>query len=293
MADANILLRADLLKQKGYRTFIPESLLYKKGFIRIRPEHSVTDIVNNMDEDQKEILIAARRTTNRRNDQESDIIDLSFRTIFVPRFIFIWSVRVFVTPSIPVPKRCTYCQHFGHVSQQCKASAPTCEHCAEKHTTISCNNPRPGSKCFNCSEDLARIKLLEKGWNNPRRFSREKTTQSPGRDHQMSPKGHNINQSTFAQDLLNSSEDEESPMSLQRINDANQEYSSRADLGLLRRGELKFNTHKEKESTQTQGEQRESSPPKENTLPPPKKIKQQLIKYIRWPKLIYSKKIEN
>lgn len=127
--DANILLKSDILTQKGFRTFVPESLLFKKGFIRIHPEHPVTEIVNNMDEEQKEMLIIARKRANRRNDQESGIIDLVFRTIFVSRFVFIWSVRIFITPSIPIPKRCNYCQHFGHVSQHCKATVPICEHC--------------------------------------------------------------------------------------------------------------------------------------------------------------------
>lgn len=206
-SDANTLFASEVLVNKGYRAYLPDSMIYKKGFIRAQLEHSVTEIIENMDQEHRELIVAARRRFNRRDNQYSDIIDITFNSSHIPRYIFTWSVRIFVTPSIPIPKRCNTCQHFGHVSLQCRASAPNCEFCAGKHSSNSCNNLLPSSKCYNCAEAHkassrdclvykfefetmkyryienlskrdARIKLYNLGWVNPRRRSITNTTSS-------------------------------------------------------------------------------------------------------------------
>lgn len=128
-------------------------MLYKKGFIRILPDHSVSEIMENLDEEQKGLIISARRRISRSDGQPSNIIDLVFGTTYVPRYIFALSVRIFIPPSIPIPKRCFICQHFGHVKDQCRTSSPNCKHCAGKHSTNDCNDPRSSSKCFNCARN--------------------------------------------------------------------------------------------------------------------------------------------
>lgn len=117
-SNANTLFASEILADKGYRAYLPDSIVYKKGFIHAQLEHSVTEIVENMDQEHRELIVAARRRINRRDSQYSDIIDLTFNSSHIPRYIFTWSVRMFVTPSIPIPKRCNTCQHFGHVSLQ-------------------------------------------------------------------------------------------------------------------------------------------------------------------------------
>lgn len=59
--DANILLTAPILVEKGYKLFVPDSLLYKKGFIKILPEHSVTEVIENMDEEECNIVVPASK----------------------------------------------------------------------------------------------------------------------------------------------------------------------------------------------------------------------------------------
>lgn len=48
--DANYLLSYQELKNEGYRTFIPEAINLKKGFIQVSAEYSVSEIIENLEE---------------------------------------------------------------------------------------------------------------------------------------------------------------------------------------------------------------------------------------------------
>lgn len=50
-ADANTLLSSETLKNEGYRAMIPPSLAFKKGFIKVNPIHSVSDVLVHTRED--------------------------------------------------------------------------------------------------------------------------------------------------------------------------------------------------------------------------------------------------
>lgn len=49
--DANYLILSRKLVEQGCRTYIPESITYKKGFIRVKEEYSVEEIISLMDDD--------------------------------------------------------------------------------------------------------------------------------------------------------------------------------------------------------------------------------------------------
>lgn len=83
--DANKLLTSSILTERGYKVFVPPSLLYKKGIIKILPQYSVSDVIENMDEEERNSIVSARR----RNGQPQDIIDLAFSTTHVPRSLYI------------------------------------------------------------------------------------------------------------------------------------------------------------------------------------------------------------
>lgn len=108
MEDANLLLTSDTLTELGYKTLVPDPILLKKGFIRVRSEHSVSDIVYNMDERERSLVRSASRRFSRDGRTPTDIIDFLFVSTRIPRSTFIFDVEHFITPIILPPKRCFY-----------------------------------------------------------------------------------------------------------------------------------------------------------------------------------------
>ncbi|XP_043470887.1 uncharacterized protein LOC122504067 isoform X2 [Leptopilina heterotoma] len=228
----------------------------------------VSEIIENMDEEERSTIVSARRRQSRRNGQPQDIIDLVFSTTHVPRSLFIWSVRIFVTPSIPSPKRCFYCQHFGHVLNQCRSGHPNCEFCAERHDTKKCNNPRPGNICFNCSEDhkassrdcpvykyefqlmkerylhniskeMAYEKLNDLGWVNPRNFFNRSSSSSNSSTSPSENSSVKANKEQLGNRTTNISTAQLEHSNRQLTNNiTGSEAAARAHLGLLNTQEM-------------------------------------------------------
>lgn len=128
--------------------------IIKRGFIRADAEHSVTELVKQMDTSTKENLIHAKRRVQRNDKHPMNIIDLKFKAKRIPRKLFIYGVAHFITPTIPIRKRCFRCQVFGHVTTQCRATRPSCEFCGGRHDSEECDDPRRGNFCINCSENV-------------------------------------------------------------------------------------------------------------------------------------------
>lgn len=116
--DANLLLISETFMDLGYRTLVPDQILYKKAFIHVKAEHSVTEIMENMDIRERLMVRTARRRFGRSNKGPTDIIDLQLITNFIPRNTFIFYVCHYLTPTIPPPKIC----FFLPVDQSCYCS---------------------------------------------------------------------------------------------------------------------------------------------------------------------------
>lgn len=149
--DANLLLTSPQIPTMDFSTFIPDSLFYGKGTINVLNIHPVNDIIDNIDPQTRTTLISAIRKRQRGSDIPLDYIELRFNTTKIPKTLYIYRVAHHVFPVIPTPKRCHYCQLFGHVMNQCRANTPTCEYCGDFHITEECNNQSPLDYCFNCS----------------------------------------------------------------------------------------------------------------------------------------------
>ena len=77
---------------------------------------------------------------------------LTFDLLRLPRELKAAWLRLEVRPYIPSPRRCFYCQRFGHVSDSCrrklKGGKRICSNCG-KEDHGDCDNP---SYCVNCNE---------------------------------------------------------------------------------------------------------------------------------------------
>lgn len=82
----------------------------------------------------------------------TDIFEITFYSSTIPRFINSFNYLFSVTPIIPPPNRCHYCQHFRHTADQCRSTHPICEFCTQHHITIKCPNQLTQPKCNNCRE---------------------------------------------------------------------------------------------------------------------------------------------
>lgn len=145
LEDANSLLSSTELSDMELASYIPQSLLFRKGNINVQKTHSVTEIINNLDKETHSILASAVRRRKRVSNSLLDSIELRFKSDSIPKTVFIHSVAE--------PKRCHNCQLFGHISAQCKASRSICEFCGEFHESTNCEEQSSSNFCFNCAGD--------------------------------------------------------------------------------------------------------------------------------------------
>ena len=77
---------------------------------------------------------------------------LTFDLLRLPQKIKAAWLNLDVRPYIPVPRRCYYCQRFGHVSNSCrrklKGDTSICNNCGNEEHGV-CSNP---FYCINCTE---------------------------------------------------------------------------------------------------------------------------------------------
>lgn len=153
LEDANSLLSSTKLSNMELASYIPQSLLFRKGNINVQKTHSVTEIINNLDKENYSILALAVRRRQRGSNSVLDSIELRFKSDSIPKTVFIHSVAHHVYPVIPQPKRCHNCQLFGHISAQCKSSRAICEFCGGFHESTNCDDQSSSNYCFNCAGD--------------------------------------------------------------------------------------------------------------------------------------------
>lgn len=70
---ANILLTSQNLRERGFITFVPESLIYKKGFIRVLAKYPITEIIENLDKNSRDLLGMAKRRMHGGGELEKKI----------------------------------------------------------------------------------------------------------------------------------------------------------------------------------------------------------------------------
>ncbi|XP_043466939.1 uncharacterized protein LOC122501496 [Leptopilina heterotoma] len=151
-SDANKILDHYNNNNQSYLAFPPISLFYKKGFIRnIDTKIALPELFENMDALSKPTILSLKRRVNSGNVL-TDIVEITFNSSTIPRFINSFNYLFSVTPMIPPPKRCHYCQRFRHTADQCRSAHPICEFCSQHHITLKCTNRLLQPKCNNCRD---------------------------------------------------------------------------------------------------------------------------------------------
>jgi hypothetical protein len=70
----------------------------------------------------------------------------------LPNRIQIGLLSLLVHEYQPTPRRCNLCQKFGHTTNKCHQSIPTCPQCSGPHSYDECNNSPADAKCPNCKQ---------------------------------------------------------------------------------------------------------------------------------------------
>lgn len=70
----------------------------------------------------------------------------------LPRRIQIGLLSFITHEYQPIPRRCNICQRFGHSTNKCHQSIPTCPQCAGPHSYEECNNSPSDATCPNCHQ---------------------------------------------------------------------------------------------------------------------------------------------
>lgn len=149
--DANTLLEEFNHPSSNYSAQPPLSLFMKRGFIqKIDCDISVQEIYDNMDKISKNIISGLHRKVEFLSKLPTDRIEVTFNIAWVPRNIKMFNTLFKVTPIIPLPSRCFYCQRYGHTQDFCRNTHPNCEFCSLHHFSEQCPQLNGDVKCINC-----------------------------------------------------------------------------------------------------------------------------------------------
>lgn len=153
---ANTILNSNFLSEKNLRSYIPGSILFRKGVIR-----NVDTTINSSE--MKEVMKSAfpvtdiRRITRRAmsNDNiptvtDTETVILTFRGQILPDYVSIYGAKCKVTPYVYKVRQCLNCLRLGHIAAQCK-SLIRCVKCRDNHPTAQCQIQDAEIQCLNCN----------------------------------------------------------------------------------------------------------------------------------------------
>lgn len=164
--DANNFLDNEQFKLKGFKSFIPSSMISCKGLIRnVYTNLTEQQIMENIESSQK--VMDVRRVTRRKvvsetsNDtgvttrsevyEPTSSIIVTFAGKFLPKKVAICLQPVDVFVYIPPVIYCRKCQRYGHSQAQCRGKG-RCAGCLGEHNTEECKTTSSDaeSQCPHC-----------------------------------------------------------------------------------------------------------------------------------------------
>ena len=155
---ANKLIRSSVLKERGFKTYIPVYLVKRKFIVRgVDTSLSEEDVKNFMKDfrgnplDILEIKRMNRKVidpnTNATKYVPTQSVTITIRGQCTPNYVTILHVKCEVKPYIQRVTQCNQCWRYGHYKDQCKGKV-RCDKCGGEHTNNSCSVTEPC--CMHC-----------------------------------------------------------------------------------------------------------------------------------------------
>jgi hypothetical protein len=120
------------------------------GIIRdIETDLSDDDLLNDI---ESEVDIASIKRLNRACPDgwtASECVRIGFKGSRMPPYIYLFGLRIKVSPYIFPVTQCSRCWRFGHTTKMCPANKPICPKCGERHSNCEAQN----FTCANCKGD--------------------------------------------------------------------------------------------------------------------------------------------
>ena len=133
---ANICLDSPLLVEHKLSAYIPSTLIFSHGVIKLDISFSEEDFWDGA-KCVVPMIGFKRIVTNRDNIlTPTRIVEIKFLSTIIPKSLSIFNVYFDVSPSVRSPLQCNKCLRFGHTHKFCRSS-PRCSHCGESNHSIN------------------------------------------------------------------------------------------------------------------------------------------------------------
>lgn len=135
---ANICLDSPLLAEHKLSAYIPSTLIFSYGVIKLDTSLSEEDFLEGAKCTVP--IIGFKRIVVHRDGKltTTRIVEIKFLSTKIPKSLSIYNVLFDVSPSVRSPLQCNKCLRFGHTHKFCRSS-PRCSHCGEnKHSIDQC-----------------------------------------------------------------------------------------------------------------------------------------------------------
>ena len=127
-------------------TRVPCTALF--GVIKGVPHEPDSESMLKKDLTNQGFSVSSVLRLNNKDGRPSSSMRVAFNTPVLPTSVVLGYTRHQVAPYVPMVRRCTYCQSFGHVSTKCRRPKPRCAKCGKNHVSDKCEANTP--HCVNC-----------------------------------------------------------------------------------------------------------------------------------------------
>lgn len=151
---ANNFVNNDIIKNKGYKIYIPYNQVTCKGIVRRVDNEITVDEIRKMIKCSFNVLDIKRMNRKVIVDgtsryEPTGTILVTFEGVILPRHIELCYLSMPVSPYVPPVTQCFACLLYGHVSVQCRGRRK-CFNCSEHHTDDDAYKECSIIKCLYC-----------------------------------------------------------------------------------------------------------------------------------------------
>ena len=132
----NNFLNSSLLANIGFIAYIPSTLIYSFGIIRVDSSLTEEDFSKGLDNTVR--AVAYKRISVKKDNipTPSRVVEIKFLSPKIPDTVSIYNVIFKISPSVRSPIQCNNCLRFGHTAKFCRSKAK-CSHCGINYHSIS------------------------------------------------------------------------------------------------------------------------------------------------------------